>query len=85
MFDFLLQECDGSILINNGDLDTERIAIAHQILGVFDEINKAKSKLETKCPGAVSYADIVVLAYRDVVVLLIHIFPILYISACLCN
>ncbi|GFY85447.1 peroxidase superfamily protein [Actinidia rufa] len=67
--DCFVEGCDGSILINNGDLDIERIAMAHQGLRGFEEINKAKSKLETECPGVVSCADIVALAARDAVVL----------------
>ncbi|XP_059629916.1 peroxidase 43-like [Cornus florida] len=66
--DCFVEGCDGSILIDNGE-DGEKNAFGHQGLGGFEEIDKAKAKLEDECPGIVSCADIVALAARDAIVL----------------
>lgn len=68
----MLQGCDGSILIDNGP-DSERHAFGHQGVGGFDLIEKAKAQLESVCPGVVSCADIVAMAVRDAIaVVLTH-------------
>lgn len=64
------QGCDGSILIENG-ANGERHAFGHQGVGGFEVIERAKSEIEAVCPGIVSCADIVALAARDAVVLVL--------------
>ncbi|KAJ7968143.1 Peroxidase [Quillaja saponaria] len=66
--DCFVEGCDGSILINNVP-DPERQAFGHQGVRGFDVIDKAKTQLETACPGVVSCADIVALAARDAIVM----------------
>ncbi|XP_075083686.1 peroxidase 43-like [Nicotiana tabacum] len=66
--DCFVQGCDGSILIDNVK-EAERNAFGHEGLGGFEEIEKAKTRLEAQCPGVVSCADIVALAARDAIVL----------------
>ncbi|KAK6114991.1 hypothetical protein DH2020_007260 [Rehmannia glutinosa] len=63
--DCFVEGCDGSILIEKGENNADE----HQGVGGFDEINKAKEKLEAECPGVVSCADIVAMAARDAVAL----------------
>ncbi|KAK6131489.1 hypothetical protein DH2020_034766 [Rehmannia glutinosa] len=63
--DCFVEGCDGSILIEKGESNADE----HQGVGGFDEINKAKEKLEAECPGVVSCADIVAMAARDAVAL----------------
>ncbi|KAG6390475.1 hypothetical protein SASPL_148210 [Salvia splendens] len=60
--------CDGSILIEDG-ADSERRAFGHEGVRGFEQIEKAKQKIETQCPGVVSCADIVAMAARDAVAL----------------
>ncbi|KAK4490175.1 hypothetical protein RD792_000832, partial [Penstemon davidsonii] len=68
--DCFVEGCDGSILINDASVaNPERGAYAHQGVGGFEQIEKAKLYLEYTCPGVVSCADIVALAARDAVVL----------------
>lgn len=64
------QGCDGSILIENGP-NAERHAFGHQGVGGFEVIEKAKAELETACRGVVSCADIVALAARDSIALVL--------------
>ncbi|XP_073152366.1 peroxidase 43-like [Henckelia pumila] len=67
--DCFVQGCEGSILIDNGSPADEKNAFEHQGVRGFDVIEKAKSQLESACPGVVSCADIVALAARDAIVL----------------
>lgn len=64
--DCFVQGCDGSILIDNGP-NAERHAFAHQGVGGFEVIERAKAQLEAVCPGVVSCSDIVALAARDAI------------------
>ncbi|XP_047306502.1 peroxidase 43-like [Impatiens glandulifera] len=62
--DCFVEGCDGSILIDNG-INSEKNAFGHQGVEGFNEIQIAKSLIESECPGIVSCADIVALAARD--------------------
>ncbi|PWA58590.1 peroxidase superfamily protein [Artemisia annua] len=68
--DCFVEGCDGSILIDNGD-NSERTAPGHIGLQGFKVIENAKAQLEIMCPGVVSCADIVAMAARDAVALLL--------------
>ncbi|EXB97283.1 Peroxidase 43 [Morus notabilis] len=63
--DCFVEGCDGSILIDNPN--AEKHAFAHQGVGGFDVIERAKAQLEAVCPGVVSCADVVALAARDAI------------------
>jgi len=76
---FGFQGCDGSILIDNGP-QSERQAFGHQGVRGFDVIEKAKAQLEGSCPGVVSCADIVALAAREAIVMVLTNFLIIIIS-----
>ncbi|KAK1382204.1 Peroxidase [Heracleum sosnowskyi] len=70
--DCFVEGCDGSVLISTkpGSKQwAEKDAEDNKDLAVeaFDSIKKAKSLLETKCPGVVSCADILAIAARDFV------------------
>ena len=66
----LFQGCDGSILIDNGP-QSEKLAFGHQGVRGFEVIERAKAQLEASCPGVVSCADIVALAARDAIVMVL--------------
>lgn len=75
----LLKGCDASVLIKTrmGSKElSEKDAEDNKELAVeaFDSIKKAKSLVESKCPGVVSCADILAIAARDFVHLVRHIF-----------
>ncbi|KAK9672208.1 hypothetical protein RND81_12G084400 [Saponaria officinalis] len=57
--------CDGSILLDGPD--SEKTARQNNGLGGFIIIDKIKEVVEERCPGAVSCADILMLATRDAV------------------
>jgi peroxidase len=57
-------------LIENGP-QKEKSANAHQGVKGFDVIEKAKARLEASCPGVVSCADIVALAARDAIAMVL--------------
>ncbi|KAL7129914.1 hypothetical protein ABFS83_13G100000 [Erythranthe nasuta] len=70
--DCFVEGCDASILISskpgNKEL-AERDAEENKDMApdAYDSINKAKSLVESKCPGVVSCADILAIAARDFV------------------
>ncbi|KAJ1410621.1 Plant peroxidase [Sesbania bispinosa] len=68
--DCFVEGCDGSILIDNGP-QSEKLEFAHQWVRGFGVIERAKAQLEASCPGVVSCADIVALAARDVIVMVL--------------
>lgn len=67
--DCFVHGCDASILIEG--TNTERTAPPNSLLRGFEVIDDAKAKLEAACPGVVSCADILTLAARDSVFLVI--------------
>ena len=76
--DCFVRGCDASILING--TSTEKTTTPNSLLKGYDAIDDAKSQIEDVCPGVVSCADILALAARDAVVLVLikHVFIILY-------
>ncbi|KAF7148563.1 hypothetical protein RHSIM_Rhsim03G0048800 [Rhododendron simsii] len=68
--DCMVRGCDASVLIDpTSTTPSEKDAVPNQTVRGFDIVDKAKKKLEAKCPGIVSCADIIALATRDCVFL----------------
>ncbi|CAL9230227.1 unnamed protein product [Arabidopsis halleri] len=69
--DCFVEGCDASVLIASDNEDAEKDASDNKSLAGdgFDTVIKAKTAVESQCPGVVSCADILALAARDVVVL----------------
>lgn len=67
------QGCDASVLIASPNGDAEKDSSDNISLAGdgFDTVIKAKEAVEAQCPGVVSCADILAIATRDVVVLVI--------------
>ncbi|KAL8259444.1 hypothetical protein R6Q59_027397 [Mikania micrantha] len=68
--DCFVQGCDASILISKkpgSEPSPEKESDDNKEIrgGAYDVIQKAKAKVERKCPGVVSCADILALAARD--------------------
>lgn len=76
--DCFVNGCDASILLNGAS--SEQTATSNSHLRGFEVIHAAKSMLEKECPGIVSCADILALAARDSVVLVISYYPNIYTS-----
>ena len=74
-----MQGCDGSILLEQKQQQqqeeeeeaVEKAAVPNQSLRGFEAVDTAKAAVEAVCPGVVSCADILVLAARDAVVLVL--------------
>ena len=69
--DCFVRGCDASILIDGPN--TEKTASTNLNLKGLEIIDDAKAQLEAACPGVVSCADILTLANRDSVVLVINL------------
>ena len=69
--DCFVQGCDASVLIDGPN--TEKTAGPNLGLRGYEVIDDTKTQLEAACPGVVSCADILALAARDSVVLVLDL------------
>lgn len=68
-----MQGCDGSVLLDDTiTLQGEKKASPNiNSLKGFTIIDRIKNKIESECPGIVSCADILTIAARDAVILVL--------------
>lgn len=64
-----VQGCDASIMLKSREKIGERDANSSYSLRGYEQIERIKAKLEDECPMTVSCADIIVMAARDAVFL----------------
>ena len=64
-----MQGCDASVLLNatTGGGEAEKDAAPNLTLRGFDFLDRVKALVEQECPGVVSCADVLALASRDAV------------------
>jgi hypothetical protein len=64
-----VQGCDASVLLNatTGGGEAEKDAAPNLTLRGFDFLDHVKALVEQECPGVVSCADVLALASRDAV------------------
>ena len=73
-----VQGCDGSVLLDGG-ADSEKSALPNvNSLRGMDVVDTIKASVESACNGTVSCADILAIAARDSVVLVILYSPLYY-------
>ncbi|KAM3333054.1 hypothetical protein ACQJBY_028268 [Aegilops geniculata] len=70
--DCFVRGCDGSIMLKSRSKKGERDAkpMSYSLRG-FHEVERIKAKLEDECPLTVSCADIIIMAARDAVYLVV--------------
>jgi len=75
-FFFFLQGCDASMLLDDTpNMLGEKLSLSNiDSLRSYEVIDEIKEELERVCPGTVSCADIIIMASRDAVVLVINSF-----------
>lgn len=70
---FCYQGCDGSVLLDSTNNNkAEKDEFPNLSLRGFEVIDAVKSAVEKKCPGVVSCADILAMATRDAVSMVIN-------------
>ena len=70
-----MQGCDASIMLESRSNKGEQDAIASYSLRGYDVVEQIKATVEAACPLTVSCADIIILAARDAVYLVIKRHP----------
>lgn len=73
-----LQGCDGSLLLDDTpDMLGEKLSLSNiNSLRSYEVVDQVKEALESVCPGIVSCADIIIMASRDVVALVINLYTL---------
>ncbi|XP_071723357.1 peroxidase 17-like [Rutidosis leptorrhynchoides] len=69
--DCFVNDCDGSVLLDDTpQMLGEKLSLSNiNSLRSFEVVDRVKEALEKACPGTVSFADIIIMASRDAVML----------------